>query len=704
MHPDLPPDRAPLDVDRVEWVPASPEAVHVLVFGRWRDRPVGDALLLLVGAGHRRHAFEALAPPPPGALAGFAVPNELRPRLGEDIALQVGSHELALPAAVPGALGEEGAGPGDEAEVIDHAVLAERRARRAELAEEALTRRATAAEQTAATLEAQLRNLEERLAQARDERDELESRLADAERRLRSAEQREYAEQRSRIEAQDELEELRRRHGAETEDLRRRLDTANRRAEELAREVDLARRTVQRPAQEAASLQELAERLEEHIRALEAARAAGTALQLTLDSERRERAHAEAALHEQLVQARAEGQRALLEAEVELRVALDAERAARRATEARLAEARGDLDRLRAGDEARAARDAEVQRLAVAVVATAAALREAFERESRKLEGELTERVVAERRRMAEEMRAMQQRLAEEQAARTGRNEGVIADLAAAAERLREQVPPEDAAEADPSDGVLLPRRAAAAGRPPSPWLCEAISRLAARDEQAAGRLVAALLPVQRLLLDGDLAYDLTVTGLGTFRVALRGEAATVHPIGGPGGRREADFRLEGRPAALAPLVGGGARRRLDGVRLQGSRRRLRRLLKALREPVGLAEVARSGAAVEPGLVLAALSAAVDPGWAAGHAFTIAFVVEGDRGGEWTVHVGRGAPRVEPGLASPGATATVQVPDVAFLPLLAGVAPPPGRQARASGDVHAVELLRRWFAQAQGLG
>ena len=92
--------------------------------------------------------------------------------------------------------------------------------------------------------------------------------------------------------------------------------------------------------------------------------------------------------------------------------------------------------------------------------------------------------------------------------------------------------------------------------------------------------------------------------------------------------------------------------------------------------------------------MLAALASAMDPDWAAGHTFTVAWEVTGPRGGTWTVGIGEGRPSVEPGLPEGGATATVHLTQAAFLPLLAGFAPPPGEQATVTGNAHAVELLR----------
>ena len=1024
MQPSFPPDSAPVVVDRVEWVPASPESVHVLVYGRWRDRPVAEPMVLLVGTERRRHAFDALEHPPEGVLVAFAVPNELRSRLGEDIAIQIGPNELPLPGAGTGTLREPDEADDGEAEVIDRAVLAERRARRAELAEDTLTRRAEDAERTKETLEAQLANLEQRLEGARVERDEIEAKVAEAERKLRSAEQREYSEQQRRIEVEDEVERLRRDAEHEAGELRRRLEAANQRAEDLAREVDRARRGIaealqrseadraalrraeeqlaarnervlaaeaaderrghlehaleevesrarelqaglasERVARERAdqaladardeaqakvtllehelatrdalqtriaeqlqavreeldhvraqareqassqsgvtqsvnSLQEIADRLKDRIvdlerrkdaaeaelnhtraildqrsteleraridlksaqreaelmraeatkhqaaleqanRTIEAVRTSAGELQARLDGERRERAQSEALLHEQLAHAQAEGQRTVNEIEVELRMALeterrafaeqveriethvaglreqvasaaaglrdslDGERAAREAAERLLAEERDRVSTerqaaaealaqlaieqnrrtaleaqvgealaavrgVRAEDEARSARDAAVQRLVAEVLGTAASLREAYERESRKLEGELTQRVVEERKQMASELAAMEARAgdlqselhgageeleAELQAERTARwlaeaelarerqragtpptappapaarapespapepepvapgpepeaeRPAIIEDLESAAERLRETVPP-PAPEPEPALAAaertpLRPRLVSAAERRPTPWLADSIRLLATGNPDVAARLVVALLPVQRLFVDGDLTYDLTVTELGTYRVTLHQGATSVDPRAEPGGRKEVDFHIEGTAAALADLAAGGVRKRAKDTHFDGSRRKLKRLLKAMRDPVQIADVARSGAGADPGLILAALATAVDPAWTQGHTFTVAFEVNG---GTWTVGVGDGPLSVQAGVPEGGPEAVVHMPPAVFLPILGGVAPPPGLEATASGNARAVELLRQWFDSAQGL-
>src|SRR4051812_29608242 len=232
--PDGPPGDSPLDVERVEWVPATPETVLVVVVGRWRSAPPVVAPVLIVQDGYERR-FPA---DEHGVLEGawrasFTVPIELRPLLERRLRLRVGDAELPLPAASAGVADEANAPP--PATIVDRTVLDERRARRVEGAEESLVRRAQAAEAQAATLRTQLEHLEERLREATSERDELE-------RDLRAAEQREEAEKRVRVEAAEERDSVRAEAEKAAGALRARLRAAELHATELAREMDAVRR------------------------------------------------------------------------------------------------------------------------------------------------------------------------------------------------------------------------------------------------------------------------------------------------------------------------------------------------------------------------------------------------------------------------------------------------------------------------------
>jgi hypothetical protein len=269
-----------------------------------------------------------------------------------------------------------------------------------------------------------------------------------------------------------------------------------------------------------------------------------------------------------------------------------------------------------------------------------------------------------------------------------------------------------DAEDAEPADAeppasgateLLRPRLAAGLQRSSEAWLAGALTRLAEREDDVAARLVVALLPVQGLRVSGDLVYDLTVTGLGIYRVTLHDGTVTVEPREEPGRRREVAFRLEGTAAALAGLAAGGIRRRPRETRLEGRGRKLKRLIKAMSEPIALVDLEHANVVVDPGLLLAALVAGIDLEWTADQDFTVAWVVDGEHGGTWTVRIADGSAEVLDGPPGDGATATVHVPAPLLLPLLAGAGAPAGEQAAVSGDAGSVALLRQWFDRAQGL-
>ncbi|MDQ3090837.1 MAG: hypothetical protein M3R46_04075, partial [Actinomycetota bacterium] len=219
-----------LEVDRVEWVPGARGALEVRIFGTWRDAsPAGLAFLLIDDERHR-HMFPALSTPPtskPGQWsAAFPVPGELRPLLNGPLAMRVGIDEVVLPPAQAGAAQEP-----EPAEVVDRAVLAERRARRAELVEDELARRAVEAERASAALEAQLGGLEEHLREVIAQRDAAQAQMHARHRALLSATQREHAERALREDADEDRHQLEHALGAELADARARLAEAEERAE-----------------------------------------------------------------------------------------------------------------------------------------------------------------------------------------------------------------------------------------------------------------------------------------------------------------------------------------------------------------------------------------------------------------------------------------------------------------------------------------
>jgi hypothetical protein len=156
-------------------------------------------------------------------------------------------------------------------------LLAERRARRAaESGEQALTRRAEAAEATVRTLETHVASLQQRLLEAEQESRQM-SDLIEAEQaslagqgtppapkpsgldapvlehELRRVRQREYAEQRLRVEAEDRCLDLERESRTEIGQLGRRLRTSERDARALATRLEGAQRELDEAEQAAAA-------------------------------------------------------------------------------------------------------------------------------------------------------------------------------------------------------------------------------------------------------------------------------------------------------------------------------------------------------------------------------------------------------------------------------------------------------------------
>src|SRR4051812_1127737 len=143
---------SPLDVDRVEWIPATPETVRVRVVGRWRGAPPAVAPVLLVG--DLSFAADEHGIVDGAWRASFSVPIEIRSRLDRRLGLRGGDAEVGRPAASAGPADEASAPP--PGEVFGRGVLDERRARRFEGVEGSLVRRAEGAGGQGPTLRPQL--------------------------------------------------------------------------------------------------------------------------------------------------------------------------------------------------------------------------------------------------------------------------------------------------------------------------------------------------------------------------------------------------------------------------------------------------------------------------------------------------------------------------------------------------------------------
>jgi hypothetical protein len=537
-------------------------------------------------------------------------------------------------------------------------------------------------------------------------------------------------------------------------------------------EVDRLRAALAESDARVAELQEalsatrtrLAERVQE-VSSLAAHRALVERLEAELDRERDARRHAE----ELLAGERDRFARVLAASQLELRDELDRTRAESRAA---LDAAHGEGVALR---EQLAAAAAELDRVAGESRA-AAVERAALEQELRAAQAALEERAGADdlRAELAARSAAQERALAELSAVAGERPpatalapsvppadhpalgnvpdhravpDSVIADLARAAERLRELAAREEAvpegaveepaaavtaepapaaepeatttpaAEAEPAPTAApaaAPTAAPGAGAAPEPapaplqpllpplaerptfiaWLAPALAELAREDAAAANRLLLDLLPVQGLAARRPLSYELALEHGGVHRVHVARGRASVERDVAPGGH--VPVRIRGSAAALAPLVGGG-RARPQAVQVAGRRWKLRRLLRDLRAPVGLPELARAGVRPAPADLLALLAASVRPDRTRGTSAVVLYVL--DRTPQAAVVVADGVPLVvlpDPGEIS--ATAEVHAPQDALLPLLAGTGEGQGR-----GDLRAVERLHRWLRAAQGL-
>jgi hypothetical protein len=135
-------------------------------------------------------------------------------------------------------------GRASSGKLVDAAVMAERRALRAELAEETLQQRAAAAERAVVSMEARLSDAEAQLTEACAERDALAGELVERERALRSARQGEFAERMVRRELEGELAAARRAADAEIAGMAEHVDVLAAEAERLEGVAEQARRAV----------------------------------------------------------------------------------------------------------------------------------------------------------------------------------------------------------------------------------------------------------------------------------------------------------------------------------------------------------------------------------------------------------------------------------------------------------------------------
>ena len=416
----------------------------------------------------------------------------------------------------------------------------------------------------------------------------------------------------------------------------------------------------------------------------------------------------------------------------ELRAEMEAGREADRAV---LAGLRADLNTERA---AREADQAALVSLRAELEAAQARLTEAGAAD----EGGLLDRVSGLADEIEFQRRAREQAEAAAAHVPSAESDRVVADLDAAASALREraesgvaagstsapaptdaETPAEAAAAEDTVPAAAPPERArreivSAPGGPSRahatgrsqrqyPWLRGALVKLAHDDPEAAGRIIAGLLPVQAVIVQGPVDYDLTITEIGTFSVSVNSGRAYVNAIAEPRGRREAEFHLSADALTLAELIAGVPHKlgRFRGpARVSGRKRRTKPLRSIRTAGLSLAEAARAGARLEPGMVFRAFPYVIHPAWSRQQTFSVAQRILGDPPETWYVVVGNGGGmRVVSTPPEGGADATVTMTREAFGQLLRGEPVPTGHRPSIRGDRAAVALLKRWLDRAQGL-
>ena len=174
------PDALPVHVEAVEWLPTGSDSGLLRVRGRFAaGRPAGAPVLVI---GEHRHLSlpEALSGDPAAWRGAFVVGARLLAPAPERIWVEwrdgLRADVPVPPGVEPPAVAEPEPSPGGE--VVDRAVLAERRARRAEAAEQAQARIAREALKAVEALERRGREVEDQLEDALREHDVLQARIA----------------------------------------------------------------------------------------------------------------------------------------------------------------------------------------------------------------------------------------------------------------------------------------------------------------------------------------------------------------------------------------------------------------------------------------------------------------------------------------------------------------------------------------------
>jgi hypothetical protein len=672
-----------LRIEAVEWLPSGAGAALLRVRGRFAEGAGPSSPPALV-AGERR--FESLPDTrsggEPGSWRGsYVVPASLQ---GAPLTLAWPDGSVAavpMPSPEPVAA-EAPADPG--AEVIDQAVLAERRARRAESAEAEQARATADALQAVEALERRTTGLEAALESARAE---LAAVRTEAEATAQALRERTDAAEAAAAAAQERLAAESVARGALEDELDR---------ERTARETLAADLAAAHQARRAAA------------EALAATAAERDSARAAADSARTAAATAQAGM-------------------LSMRAALENERTARRAADAALSTAR---DEAAAEGESLQARIADLERSAAATPDPERLARLAREQAEMSAataptaaQGDLAARLDAAAAALRDRTPAEAAPVDAEPAAEAAPVDAEPVDAEPVAEAARvdaepvaEPGPPEPAAATAPEPRAPVrivspatpPGRADAVGssRREYPLLRGALVKLAHDDPAAAGRILAALLPAQGAVIEGPLSYDLTIREVGTFGVDVADGTARAEALERPRGRRHAAFHLRADALTLAEMLAGVDHRigRYSGrARIKGRRRRSKPLQALAQPQLTLAEAARAGALLEPGLAWQALSYAVHPSWTAGQAFTVTHELTADEPRSWHLTArdagGLVVTTAEPGERPAAAVATTRA---AFDRLLREEPHPRGDRPSIRGDRDAVAALLALIDRARG--
>ena len=743
-------------VDAVDWLPSGARSGLVRVRGHRTPESGAPTPLpeLVVEGGGEIRRFASLPDPrsdrdPTAWRGAYVLDARLATEAGRLWLEWPGGHRAALPPlAVPehqvaGAPDPEPAG----GEVVDRAVLAERRARRAEASEQAQARIAKEALKAVESLELRVAEVEQRAQAAEAERDALRAQGGSAaaldgrvgslraevhELRARLAEREAELERGPAApaiavgEAERRAERLRTALTATVAtiaDLRLRLHEIHveRRTRDVAAAADAVRASALE--RERADLQAQLDAARQQLRGAMQARD-----EAAVELEGVRSAHAQlrsqhASVSAELGTARAriaelEGEVAAVRAVAE-RSAQEARDAARAEAAALAAEQAHDAQeelvalrrRVEAAEgaiaEAETARElAEARALAAdaarraAEVAHAARPAPSWSPEASPVMPEATSADAPAAPRVPESLLAAAAQ-AEREAAERGRteeSERVVADLEAAAAALRGAAPEPVATpvEADRTFPIVsapseppgdLARGRASRELPP---LRGALVKLAHDDPAAAGRIIAGLLKAQHVLVDSPPDYDLTIEEVGTFAVSPAGATTIVTPVDAPRGRGQAAFHLRTDALTLAETLTGAdvrPRRRRGPVRASGRVRAARRLTGAIRTDVALADLVRAGAELEPALVLRGFAYAVPAAWTQGQRWVAEIRVQ-DRVLTLEAHPAGGLSAREGG---PERTpdARLRLTEQQFRDLVAGDAPDPA----VEGDEQVLQRL-----------